>query len=147
MQGKPTVLLVEDDDGHAFLLKSSLRKAGFQNNVRRFSDGQEILDFLNKITIGSDPLSIVILLDIRMPRLDGVEVLKQIREDQRFTDMPVIMVTTTDDPGEMHRCMQLGCDAFLVKPMDWKQFTTRLSALAGFFSRGHRQNETSGEDL
>jgi CheY-like chemotaxis protein len=134
MQENPTVLLVEDDDGHALLLKSSLKKAGFQNRVVRLCDGQEALDYLGELSAAPPPAKMVVLLDIRMPRVDGAEVLRYIRGNRYFDAMPVIMVTTTDDPGEMNRCMQLGCDAFLVKPVDWMQFTSRLSSLSGFFS-------------
>lgn len=134
MHVTPTILLVEDDDGHALLLKSSLKKAGFQNSVVRLRDGQEALDYLRELSASPTPARVVVLLDIRMPRVDGAEVLKYVRGNRYFDAMPVIMVTTTDDPGEMNRCIQLGCDAFLVKPVDWKQFTSRLSSLAGFFS-------------
>jgi len=136
MQGTPTILLAEDDDGHALLVKSALRKAGFQNPVVRFCDGQEALDFL----LGPEgPLQnpntpMVLLLDIRMPKVDGIQVLRRIRESAGFDAMPVVMVTTMDDPGEMTRCHRLGCNLYLVKPVDWKVFHATLTGLARFLS-------------
>ena len=136
MQGTPTILLAEDDDGHALLVKSALRKAGFQNSVVRFCDGQETLDFL----LGPDgPLQnsntpMVLLLDIRMPKIDGIQVLRRLRETTGFDALPVVMVTTMDDPGEMTRCHQLGCNFYLVKPVDWKVFNAALTGLARFLS-------------
>jgi DNA-binding response OmpR family regulator len=136
MQGKPTILFAEDDDGHALLVKSALKKAGFVNPVIRFCDGQETLDFL----FGPDgPMQnqttpMVLLLDIRMPKVDGIQVLRRIRERDEFNGLPVIMVTTMDDPGEMMRCHQLGCNLYLVKPVDWKVFNAALTGLARFLS-------------
>ena len=71
-------------------------------------------------------------VDIRMPKVDGIQVLRRLRERSEFDAMPVIMVTTMDDPGEMTRCHQLGCNFYLVKPVDWKVFNAALAGLARF---------------
>jgi CheY-like chemotaxis protein len=131
MQQMPTILLAEDDDGHALLVQAALKKAGFHNRVVRFRDGQEALDFLFG-TDGPPTASMVLLLDIRMPKIDGIEVLRRIRERAQLDTMPVIMVTTMDDPGEMTRCLELGCNFYMVKPVDWKLFNAALAGLAGF---------------
>lgn len=134
MQNTPTILLAEDDDGHALLVQGALKKAGFHNRIVRFRDGQEALDFL----FGADgprgavKAAAVLLLDIRMPKIDGIEVLRRIRERADLNTMPVVMVTTMDDPGEMTRCRELGCNFYMVKPVDWKLFNTALTGLAGF---------------
>lgn len=136
MQDTPIILLAEDDDGHALLVQNGLRKAGFHNSVVRFGDGQEALDFLlgpdGPLGIGAAPM--VLLLDIRLPKIDGIEVLRRVRGISDFDAMPVIMATTMDDPGEMTRCLQLGCNSYLVKPVDWKLFNAALAGLAGFLS-------------
>jgi DNA-binding response OmpR family regulator len=140
MQNTPTILLAEDDDGHALLVQSALKKAGFHNRVVRFRDGQEALDYFFRADdargIGISPM--VLLLDIRMPKVDGVEVLRRIRERAELNTMPVIMVTTMDDPGEMTRCLELGCSFYLVKPVDWKLFNATLTGLAGFICSGNQ---------
>ncbi len=134
MYSAPTIFLAEDDDGHALLVQSALRKAGFQNRVIRFRDGQEALDYFfgPDSAPAADAGPMLLLLDIRMPKIDGVEVLRRIRERAELNTMPVIMVTTMDDPGEMTRCLELGCNFFFVKPVDWKLFKATLTGLAGF---------------
>jgi CheY-like chemotaxis protein len=131
MQESPTILLAEDDDGHAFLIQKSLRAAGFRNIVVRFSDGQEAWEFLlgpsGPLVVTDGPL--VVLLDIRMPKMDGIEVLRRIRERRELDGVPVIMVTTTDDPGEVERCRRLGCTSYLVKAVNWRLFTAALADL------------------
>jgi len=139
MQDIPSILLAEDDDGHALLVQSALKKAGFHNRVVRFRDGQETLDFFfgadNPRETGASPM--VLLLDIRMPKVDGIEVLRRIRERAELNTLPVIMVTTMDDPGEMTRCLELGCNFYMVKPVDWKLFHAALTGLAKLICQGN----------
>jgi DNA-binding response OmpR family regulator len=143
MQNTPTILLAEDDDGHALLVMSALKKAGFHNRIVRFRDGQEALDFLlgPEATRSPGASAMVLLLDIRMPKIDGVEVLRRIRERTELDTLPVIMVTTMDDPGEMTRCLELGCSFYMVKPVDWKLFNATLTGLAGFIGSGNQPQQ------
>jgi CheY-like chemotaxis protein len=135
MQESPVILLAEDDDGHALLVRNGLKKAGFHNRVVRFCDGEEALGFLT----GPDgppriPAPVVLMLDIRMPKMDGIEVLRRIRANNAFDSMPVVMVTTMDDPGEMEKCRQLGCNSYIVKPVDWKLFSVAVRDITGLLS-------------
>jgi CheY-like chemotaxis protein len=126
-----TIILVEDDDGHATLIERNLRRAGLDNGFVRLKDGQEALDFL----LGSEaPVreSCVLLLDIKMPRVDGIEVLKRLKGDPWTATLPVIMLTTTDDPREVERCYQLGCNVYVTKPVEYEQFIDAVKRL-GFF--------------
>ena len=126
-----TIILVEDDDGHATLIERNLRRAGLDNGFVRLKDGQEALDFL----LGSEaPVreSCVLLLDIKMPRVDGIEVLKRLKGDPWTATLPVIMLTTTDDPREIERCYQLGCNVYVTKPVEYEQFIDAVKRL-GFF--------------
>lgn len=137
MQEKPIILLAEDDDGHARLVQNGLRKAGFHNPLVRFHDGQEALEYLTGLETSpgfAASASRVLLLDIRMPKIGGIEVLRQIRENHAFDSMPVIMLTTTDDPREAQHCRQLGCDSYVVKPVNARLFNAALRGLAGFLS-------------
>ena len=127
MEKDVTILISEDDKGHFVLLKHRLRHADIQNEIIHFADGQETLDFLNGNgpETGMDPQKqYLLLLDIRMPKVDGIEVLKTVKQDQRFEDIPVIMVTSSDDPDNIQRCREFGSDAYIVKPLDSNSIET-----------------------
>ncbi|RBP46449.1 response regulator receiver domain-containing protein [Roseimicrobium gellanilyticum] len=129
-----TILIVDDDPGHARLIEKNLRRAALANPIERFSDGQEVLDFLFRRVEGQRPseAAYLLLLDIRMPKVDGVEVLRQIKGDVELRKIPVIMLTTTDDPREVARCHALGCSHYLVKPVDYEKFSETITSLGHF---------------
>lgn len=128
-----SILLAEDDDGHAELITEHLRDAGIHNPIRRFRDGDEIWQFLTAPeTSDSSEERCLLLLDIRMPRIDGTEVLRRIKADERLRQLPVIMLTTTDDPHEIERCYALGCNAYVTKPIEFVAFSEALRRLGLF---------------
>jgi CheY-like chemotaxis protein len=129
------IVLVEDDDGHAELVERNLRRAGIANGVQRLRDGQEALDFVQGRPASSDPRScqpMLLLLDIKMPRVDGVEVLRQLKAEPRTAIVPVIVLTTTDDPREIQRCYELGCSVYITKPVDYQAFVEAINRLGLF---------------
>jgi CheY-like chemotaxis protein len=131
------ILIADDDLGHARLIEKNLRRAGLTNDIKRFEDGQQILDFLFRRGDGthrSPDTSYLLLLDIRMPKVDGVEVLRQIKADLELRKIPVSMLTTTDDPREVERCHGLGCSNYLVKPVDYEKFSEAMKQLGLFIS-------------
>jgi CheY-like chemotaxis protein len=131
------ILISEDDPGHARLIEKNLRRAGLLNGIQRFEDGQQILDFLFGQGDGpkrSSDAAYFILLDIRMPKVDGVEVLRQIKADTELRKIPVSMLTTTDDPREVERCHELGCNNYIVKPVDYEKFSDAVRQLGLFIS-------------
>jgi CheY-like chemotaxis protein len=135
MQGAPTVLIAEDDEGHAILVQQTLREAGLGNSIVHFRDGQAILDYLFRRGQGpqremNQPY--VLLLDIRMPKVNGVEVLKQLKSNEDLRKLPVIMLTTTDDPREVVRCHELGCSVYIQKPVDYDKFSEAIKRLGLF---------------
>ncbi len=126
------ILIAEDDDGHAGLIRRNLERAGVANEVRRFSDGQEILDFLflrGEGPVRQSGVAYTLLLDIRMPRVDGVEVLRQVKNDPELKKMPVIMITTTDDPQEVALCHEMGCNSYITKPVEYEAFVHAIRQL------------------
>ena len=132
------ILIAEDDDGHARLVEKNLSRAGLNNSIRRFADGQAILDFLFR---RGDPEQVrvpgqayLLLLDIRMPKIDGVEVLRQLKQDPELKQMPVLMLTTTDDPREVQRCHAIGCASYIVKPVDYDKFADAMRNLGLYIS-------------
>ncbi len=136
MESEPLViLLAEDDDGHASLIQRNLKRAGVVNTVVHVKDGQEVLDYLHRQgayagrpTVGR----LLLLLDINMPRIDGVEVLRQVKADPATVKLPVIMLTTTDDPREVGRCYQYGCSVYVTKPVQYDQFAEAVQRLGLF---------------
>ncbi len=131
-----TILIAEDDDGHAELIIDNLRDSGFTNEIIRFVDGQEAMDFLNGAQ-GSQQVrqsgkAYLLLLDIRMPRVDGVEVLRRVKADPALHKIPIIMLTTTDDPREVKNCYELGCSCYITKPVDYDRFSEMLNRLGLF---------------
>lgn len=131
------ILLAEDDDGHAFLIRQNLADAGFTNPIVRVPDGQEALDFVRsegafRDRVPNGPL--LLLLDINMPRVDGIEVLRQIKSDPATDDLPVIVLTTTDDPREVQRCYELGCSSYVTKPVEYERFVEAIRRLGLFLS-------------
>jgi CheY-like chemotaxis protein len=129
------ILIAEDDDGHAELISQEFRDIGLSNCLRRFADGRELLDFLfgeEFEKLKKEKVDFLILLDIKMPRLDGIETLRRIKADPELRNLPVIMLTTTDDPREVAECYRLGCGAYITKPVDFARFTEKLKRLGLF---------------
>lgn len=130
-----TILFAEDDDGHAMLVERNLKRAGVINGLIRVVDGQEALDFVRcegkfNTRVPNGPL--VVLLDINMPRVDGVEALRQIKGDPKTAHIPVIMLTTTDDPREVERCYRAGCNVYITKPVEYESFVEAIRRLGLF---------------
>jgi CheY-like chemotaxis protein len=133
MSARAVVLIAEDDPGHAVLVEKNLQRIGLNNLILHFGDGQSVLDFLrNSHRTRADDRQYVLLLDIRMPKIDGVEVLRQIRRDPELRKIPVTMLTTNDDPAEVARCHGLGCSSYIVKPVNYERFSAVVQQLGEF---------------
>jgi CheY-like chemotaxis protein len=130
-----TIILAEDDDGHANLVQRNLERAGLSNSFVRFRDGQDLLDCLLHHQCPEGPAlceQMVVLLDINMPRIDGIEALRQIKANPQTQKIPVIMLTTTDDPREVDRCYELGCNVYITKPVEYEGFIEAVRRLGLF---------------
>jgi CheY-like chemotaxis protein len=127
----PTILIVEDDEGHAILIRENLQVAELPNPIVHFRDGQAVLDFLFQSRPAANE-SFLVLLDIRMPKVDGIEVLRRLKADPELRKLSVIMLTTTDDTREVERCHQLGCSAYIQKPVDYDKFAEAIRRLGLF---------------
>lgn len=137
MEQEVVIVIAEDDEGHAALIKKNLKRAGILNQILHFHDGQELLDYLFRRGPGPhwEPgTAIVALLDIRMPKVDGIEVLRQIKQDPELRKIPVIMVTTTDDPREVEKCHAIGCSSYITKPVDYEKFIKAIRQLGLFLT-------------
>ena len=131
------ILIAEDDDAAAHLIKTNLRRSGLQAEYIRARNGEEALLFLHDVSEQApirktDPL--VVLLDIRMPKVDGMEVLKAMKSSSKLSKIPVIMLTTSDRPKEVDACYRLGCNLYLKKQVDYAKFTDSIGRLAAFIA-------------
>ena len=146
MKSEATILIVDDDEGHAILIRENLESAGLRNPIEHLRDGQAILDFLTRVRREDRPRdeTFLILLDIRMPKVDGIEVLRRLKADPDLAKIPVIMLTTTDDLREVERCYELGCSVYIQKPVDYERFAEAIRRLGLFVmmvlvpSTGHK---------
>ncbi len=130
-----TILIAEDDDGHAELIMTGLKESGICNHMIRFIDGKQTWDFISgkgKDMVPDKNKSYLLLLDINMPKMDGIEVLERIKGDDDLKTLPVIMLTTTDDPQEVEKCYALGCNIYITKPVDFSKFAETLKRLGLF---------------
>lgn len=125
------IVLAEDDAGHAQLVKRNLQRAGIANEIVHVTDGQEALDYVFRKGghTGRAGQPMLLLLDINMPRIDGVEVLRQVKQNDALNKIPVIMLTTTDDPREIERCYELGCNVYITKPVAYEAFVEAIRRL------------------
>jgi len=137
MNHDPVILIVDDDEGHAILVRENLVAAGLDNAIQHFSDGQAVLDFFfnpgNRQKHRAGQVYLV-LLDIRMPKVEGTEVLRRLKADPKLRKMPVVVLTTTDDAREVERCHELGCNVYIQKPVDYDKFAEAIRRLGMFIS-------------
>jgi CheY-like chemotaxis protein len=132
-----TILLVEDDPGHARLIEKNLRRGGISNELIVIGDGKEAEDYL--FCEGSHagqqrPSPLLVLLDLNLPLKDGFQVLQRLKSNDRTKLIPVVVVTSTDDSSEVSRCYQLGCNVFITKPVDYQKFCEAIRNLGLFLS-------------
>jgi len=123
-------IISDDDEGHTILIKKNLQRVGITNNVVNFKNGEETLQYLNnRKTNKLNNNNYLLLLDIRMPKINGIEVLQKMKKDQKLSNIPVIIITTTDDPKEIDLCNKLGCVDYIVKPVDHEKFSKAILSL------------------
>jgi CheY-like chemotaxis protein len=130
-----TILLAEDDPGHARLIEKNLRRANVKNEIVFATNGQEAIDYLfceGEYANKKRASQMLVLLDLNMPVLDGYQVLERLKVDERTKRIPVIILTTTDDPREVKRCYELGCNVYITKPVDYEQFAEAMRKLGLF---------------
>jgi CheY-like chemotaxis protein len=132
-----TMVLVEDDPGHARLIERNLRRAHITNDLVVLRDGQEAVEYF--FPEGEDGaagrvMPLLVLLDLNLPGVDGYQVLARLKTDERTKRIPVIILTTTDDPRDIARCYDLGCNVYIIKPVEYEQFAEAIRKLGLFLS-------------
>ena len=144
---RETVLIVEDDLGIATLERRCLGRHGY--GVVCATNAEEALDYIHRdgAYVSRSPAgSLIVLLDINMPRVDGVEVLRRLKADEKTKQIPVMMLTTTDDPREVERCYELGCSVYVTKPVEYEQFCEAVKLLGLFLQFVEVPQRGDGDD-
>lgn len=132
-----TILLVEDSLADAEMAIDALREAKLANPVVHVEDGVDCLDWLHRRGTFADRAEgdpSVILLDIKMPRMDGLEVLKQLRTEERWKRLPVVILSSSREESDLARSWDLGVNAYVLKPVDVQQFFTAVQTLGHFWA-------------
>jgi CheY-like chemotaxis protein len=130
-----TIIMVEDDLGHARLIEKNIRRAGISNHITHFENGTAALEFL--FSAQHDPAlngPALILLDLNLPDMSGTAILARIKEDPKLHRTPVVVLTTTDDRLEIQRCYDLGCNVYITKPVNYESFAEAIRQLGLFIS-------------
>jgi len=131
--GAPTLLVAEDDENDFLVLGRALRKARFETDLRRVHNGAEIIEYLSGENAFADreayPFPELILLDLKMPRVDGFDVLIWLRSQKELKNLPAIIFSASDNPGEMQQARELGATAYLVKPSAYDGYPKVVQAL------------------
>jgi len=138
MNGKPiTILLVEDDAAHAEIVRRNLETARVANILNWVADGQEALDYLYRVGKYQDPVISpapgLILLDLRLPKIDGVEVLNAIKSDPVLSVIPVVIMSTSAAESDVARAYKSHANSYVVKPLDLKKFTALLDTIGYYW--------------
>lgn len=132
-----TIVMIEDDEGHARLIEKNIRRAGVNNPIMPFTDGTSALRFL----LGEDGTGesqagrqLLVLLDLNLPDMTGVDILDKVKSNPHVRRTPVVVLTTTDDEREIKRCYDLGANVYITKPVDYENFANAIRQLGLFFS-------------
>ena len=130
-----TIAMIEDDEGHARLIQRNLRRAGIHNEIVPLADGASAISFL----FGSDGSGLanqgrplLVLLDLNLPDMSGIDILKRLKENERLRVSPVVVLTTSDDKSEIRRCYDLGCNVYITKPVDYEKFANAVQQFGLF---------------
>ena len=132
-----TIIMIEDDEGHARLIERNIRRSGVNNEIIPFTSGTAALNYL----FGKDGAgayrkgeALLILLDLNLPDMTGIEILRRVKEDRNLKCAPVVVLTTTDDSQDIKRCYELGCNVYITKPVNYESFANAIRQLGLFFS-------------
>ncbi len=131
------ILLVEDDPNDAELIITGLSEKNLANEVAIVRDGEEALDFLyyrGKFVNRSDGYPAVVLLDLKLPKINGLEVLQQMKADEKLKCIPVVILTSSREDGDLEEAYRLGANSFVVKPVDFHQFVDVIKLIGAYWA-------------
>lgn len=124
-----TILMIEDDEGHVKLIEKNLRRAGITNDLKHFADGTEAIQYFFGTDNSWENLPLLTLLDLNLPGIDGYEILRRLKTNVKTQKIPIIILTTTDNPREIEKCYELGCNVYMTKPVEYEAFAESIRKL------------------
>jgi DNA-binding response OmpR family regulator len=130
-----TIVMIEDDEGHARLIERNIRRAGVTNDIVPIASGNAAFDYLlgeDKSGMVSAKRALLILLDLNLPDMSGVDILAKIKTNPHLKRSPVVVLTTTDDEREIQRCYDLGANVYITKPVNYESFANAIRQLGLF---------------
>ena len=131
------VVLVEDDEDYYLLMKEAFARTGFSNDLHWIKDGEELMNYLNGSELSgyakNDSKPMIILLDLNMPRMNGYQALEKMKSDEKLRHIPVIILTTSKSDEDVVRSYNLGANAFITKPADFKQLMAMVEAFQNYW--------------
>lgn len=130
-----SIIMIEDDEGHARLIEKNIRRAGISNDITHFVDGTSALEYLFNDPAGpchSGPA--LVLLDLNLPDMSGTQILEKIKQHECLHRTPVVVLTTTDDKVEIDRCYDLGANVYITKPVNYESFSEAIRQLGLFLA-------------
>jgi CheY-like chemotaxis protein len=131
------IIMIEDDEGHARLIERNIRRSGINNQIIPFSNGTAAVNYLfgsDGSGLEHDGEALLILLDLNLPDMTGIDILRRVKENDYLRRVPVVVLTTTDDSQEIRRCYELGCNVYVTKPVNYESFANAIRQLGLFFS-------------
>lgn len=137
MNQEGRILLVEDDLNDVELMLTALEKFNLRNEVVVVNDGEEALEYLNrsgKFKLRSTDHPVVVFLDLKMPKVNGLDVLSQMKTDGELKMIPVIVITSSREEPDIKKAYKLGVNAYVVKPVDFQQFMDAISQVGLFWA-------------
>ena len=131
------IVLVEDDDNDAELITRTLRKRNLTNHIVRLKNGAEALDYLlmegSFVNRVPDDIPMVVLLDLKLPKIDGIEVLRRMKQDERTKNIPVVMLTSSNQERDIKAAYELGVNSYVTKPIKFDEFAKAVTELGMYW--------------
>lgn len=135
------ILLAEDDDRDSELTITALREHKLTNEIDRVADGEELLEYLRcegQYTDREDQLPVVLLLDLKMPKIGGIEILRILKNDEKLKQIPIVVLTSSQEDTDLKECYELNVNAYVVKPVDFHHLIEAVKEIGCFWGMYNR---------
>ena len=127
------ILIAEDDADDRFLLQAAFEENGFSDKLKFVENGVEVIEYLRSLESSDKKYPRFILLDLNMPKKDGREVLRELKQHPEFKKIPVVIFSTTNNEQEMRRCYELGANSYITKPNSFESLLKTVAALRSYW--------------